>query len=104
MELRKQGERRKSPRLRGAAAMTGEDLDVLKKSVGGLVELTVVDGEVLVASVHSVSDEHGDVLYDLVSTTMPEKYERHDVQPVYSLEFRHIACVRPAPGQTRRAT
>jgi hypothetical protein len=80
-------------------AMDDRSLKALTENVDRLVRITVVDGEVLTAKVLSVSEEDQDVVYDLLGTDRPEKYEKHDVQPAYCLEFRHIASVVPAPTE-----
>jgi hypothetical protein len=53
------------------------------------------DGERMLARVHVVSDEDGDVIYDLVSTTKESQYEKHDEQPAYLIRFENIEHVEP---------
>lgn len=75
--------------------MTETDLKLLKASIDRVVKITCSDGEILLAKVHSVSDEDADVIYDLVSTTKESHYEKHDEQPAYLIRFGDIERVEP---------
>jgi hypothetical protein len=75
--------------------VTPNDLQLLKASIDRVVKITCSDGEILLAKVHAVSDEDGDVIYDLVSTTMEFHYEKRDEQPAYLIAFRDIERVEP---------
>ena len=75
--------------------MTKGDLEVLKASVDKVVRIICRDGESMLAKVHAVSDEDGDVIYDLVSTTKESQYEKHDEQPAYLIKFEDIEHVEP---------
>jgi hypothetical protein len=78
--------------------MTREAIDFLRKSEGNVIQLICTDGEVLVAKILDVSLEHGDVVYDLVKTNMPERYPKHDVQPAFSTPFDQIVSAEPWLG------
>ena len=78
--------------------MNEADLRLLKLSVDKLVRITRNDGEVLVAKVHAVSDEHGDVVFDLVSTNRESRYEKHDEQPAYAIDYKDIKSVEVVPA------
>lgn len=75
--------------------MTEQDLQLLKASVDKIVRIICRDGERMLARVHVVSDEDGDVIYDLVSTTKESQYEKHDEQPAYLIRFENIEHVEP---------
>jgi small nuclear ribonucleoprotein (snRNP)-like protein len=75
--------------------MTEQDLQLLKASVDKVVRIICRDGERMLARVHAVSDEDGDVIYDLVSTTKESQYEKHDEQPAYLIRFENIEHVEP---------
>jgi small nuclear ribonucleoprotein (snRNP)-like protein len=78
--------------------VTESDLQLLKDSIARIVKITCCDGEILLAKVHSVSDEDEDVIYDLVSTTKESHYEKRDEQPAYLISFRDIDKVEPFQG------
>jgi hypothetical protein len=80
--------------LRSAAVKDG-DLQFLKASVGKTVRIFCSDGEVLLARIHAVSDEDGDIIYDLISTTKESHYEKRDLQPAYLISFRDIERAEP---------
>jgi hypothetical protein len=75
--------------------MTETDLNVLRANVDKVVRIVCYDGEILLAKVHTVSDEDEDVIYDLISTTKESQYEKHDDQPAYLIRFRDIERVEP---------
>jgi small nuclear ribonucleoprotein (snRNP)-like protein len=75
--------------------MTERDLQVLKASIDKVVRIVYYDGETILARVHAISDEDQDVIYDLVSTTRPSQYEKHDEQPAYLIKFESIEHVEP---------
>jgi hypothetical protein len=56
--------------------MKPEDVERLKQHQDGVVRIACTDGEVLDAKIISVSDEYRDAIYELVSSTTPEKYPR----------------------------
>lgn len=75
--------------------MTEQDLQVLKASIGKVVRIVCYGGETMLAKVHAISDEDHDIIYDLVSTTRPSQYEKHDEQPAYLIKFEDIERVEP---------
>lgn len=75
--------------------MTDRDLQVLKASINKVVKIVSYDGEIVLARLHAISDEDQDVIYDLVSTTKPSLYEKHDEQPAYLIKFEDIEHVEP---------
>jgi len=75
--------------------MTANDLQMLKASIDKVVKITCTDGEILIAKVPVVSDEHRDVIYDLASTTRESHYEKRDEQPAYLIGFQDIERIEP---------
>jgi hypothetical protein len=56
--------------------MKQNDAERLRKYEGSLVKLFCTDGEILEAKISWVNSNHRDVIYDLISSTTPEKYRR----------------------------
>jgi small nuclear ribonucleoprotein (snRNP)-like protein len=56
--------------------MTPEEVEQLRRFEGRRVTITCSDGEVLQGKILHVDDEHRDAIFDLVSTTTPEKYKQ----------------------------
>jgi hypothetical protein len=75
--------------------MTDNDIRLLKENDGKVVRLHMTDGEVVTARVRFVSETEEDVIVDLLSSTMLERYEKTDVQPAFEYEFKDIAWVEP---------
>lgn len=75
--------------------MTERDLQLLKASIDKVVKIVSYDGEIMLAKVHAISDEDQDVIYDLLSTTRPSHYKKHDEQPAYLIKFEDIEHVEP---------
>lgn len=75
--------------------MTELDLHVLRASVDQVVKIICFDGEIILAKIHTVSDQDEDVVYDLISTTKESQYETHDEQPAYLIKFSEIERVEP---------
>jgi small nuclear ribonucleoprotein (snRNP)-like protein len=75
--------------------MAESDLQLLKANIDRVVRIVCSDGEVLLAKVHTVSDEDEDVIYDLVATTKESHYEKRDEQPAYLIRFNDITRVEP---------
>jgi small nuclear ribonucleoprotein (snRNP)-like protein len=73
--------------------MTPEDLKNLKASVDKRVVLHCTDGEVITAEIVSVSDEHEDVIYDIVSSNRPEVYQAMEGKPAFVIPFADISFV-----------
>ncbi len=78
--------------------MTTSDLDLLKNRIDRVVRIDCIDGEVLFAKPLVVTEEDEDIIFDLISTNRPDKYEKLDIQPAYMLRFEHIAHVEALPG------
>jgi hypothetical protein len=55
--------------------MDVNDLELLKASIDQTVVLRCTDGEVIVAQIHSVSEEDQDIIYDFVSSNRPVSIE-----------------------------
>ena len=56
--------------------MTQELIERLRQNEGKVVKINCSDGELLEAKIIHVDDEHGDVIFDLVASTTPEKYKQ----------------------------
>jgi hypothetical protein len=80
--------------------MTEADIKLLKSSVGSDVRIICYDGEVMTANVHWVSEQDGELSYDLISTTKESQYEKYDEQPVYLIRFKDIERVEPLQQRT----
>jgi hypothetical protein len=55
--------------------VTQEQIERLRQNEGRVVK-TCSDGEMLEAKIIHVDDEYRDTIYDLVSSTTPEKYKQ----------------------------
>ncbi len=73
--------------------MNDKDLDLLRSNIDKRVRIICHDGEVIIAKVHFVFDEYEDVVFDLVWTNRESKYEKHDEQPAYAIDFKDIKSV-----------
>ncbi len=80
--------------------MTETDLQLLKASFGKVVRIICFDGEIMTAKVNAVSEEDGDLIYDLISTTKESQYEKYDKQPAYLITFDQIERVEPLQQTT----
>ncbi|HEY6307734.1 MAG TPA: hypothetical protein VI488_14885 [Candidatus Angelobacter sp.] len=56
--------------------MKAELITRLRNNEGKVVKITCSDGELLEAKILHVDDEYRDAIYDLVSSTTPEKYKQ----------------------------
>jgi hypothetical protein len=79
--------------------MTKRDLELLKANIDKVVKIVSNDGETMLAMIHAISDEDQDVIYDLISTTKPSQYEKHDKRPAYLIKFADIKHVE-APSNS----
>jgi hypothetical protein len=61
----------------------------LRKYEGRIARITSTEGEVIIAKVVWVSDEHQDVILDVLSTNQPERYER------FGKKYNECAWVLP---------
>jgi hypothetical protein len=60
--------------------MDTEDIRKLSASVDKKVRIVTTEGETFVAKVLWVDEEHHDLVYDLISTTTPERYKQLGVR------------------------
>ena len=51
-------------------------IEQLRESEGRVVRIACSDGELLEAKILHVDDEYRDIVYDLVSSTAPDKYKK----------------------------
>lgn len=56
--------------------MNPEQIERLREKEGSVVKITCADGELLEAKIVHIDDEYRDAVYDLVSSTTPEKYKQ----------------------------
>jgi len=56
-------------------------IDSLRKGERGKVRLSFSDGEVLVAKLDLVLEDEDAVVFDLVASNRPDKYEKSDKPP-----------------------
>ena len=82
--------------------MTAADLQLLKASIDKIVKIHCVDGEAMLAKIHFVADDDGEIIYELISTTKESQYEKHDEQPAYLMRFGDIDHVEDMPHATRK--
>ncbi|MGH9396159.1 MAG: hypothetical protein ACRD18_04840 [Terriglobia bacterium] len=78
--------------------MLSDDFERLRGFEGQIVRVTSTEGEVMVAKVLSVSEEHLDVVVDVLSTNQPERYERLGkkyTEGAWAIPFEFIASVSP---------
>jgi hypothetical protein len=72
------------------------DFETLRGFERKIVRLTSTEGEVMIARVLSVDDEHQDVVVDVLSTNQPGRYERlgkkHD-EGAWVIPFEYIADI-----------
>lgn len=73
-------------------------LHSLEQLVNKDATITCFDGEVIVATIISVSEMEEDVIYHLISTNRESQYAKYDKQPVYQLKFEDIKSVKAAVG------
>jgi hypothetical protein len=69
--------------------MTPQQIERLRKNEGKVVKITCSDGELLEAKIVHVDDDHRDAIYDLVSSSTPEKY-RQGKSSAYLIHFADI--------------
>jgi hypothetical protein len=62
--------------------------------LGKTIELSCTDGEVVQAYVISVSEQDKDVVYDLVSSNMAERYQNRQGNEAYLTPFEEIESIR----------
>ena len=79
--------------------MTEREIQCLKDNIDKLVEIETTDGEHLIAKVLFVFyereyDEH-EFFYEVVSSSTPEFYSRHENSGGFALDFDSIQSVKP---------
>ena len=80
--------------------MTDKDLQILKDNVNKQVRIVCEDGEELIAKIVSVSEDEGDVIYELIWTNRESNYEKFDEKPGgYLTPFTEIKYVKPLKGE-----
>lgn len=72
--------------------MDHADLELLKASVNKVVQFHCKDGEIIDGTVHSVSEEEADVVYDLIRSNRMTRYQRFG-SSAYRLTFDEIRFV-----------
>jgi len=73
--------------------MDSGDLELLKASIGRNVVIHCVDGEVILAEIHFVSDEDQDLIYDVVSSNRPSSSRETSDKPAYLMPFSEVSSV-----------
>jgi small nuclear ribonucleoprotein (snRNP)-like protein len=73
-------------------------LEKLKTCVDSRVQLTFRDGEVLTADLNFVLEEQNLIVFDLVRSNRPDKYERSDERPSISAAISDLTKCEPLPG------
>ncbi len=72
-----------------------ELIDSLRNGVKGKVCLSFSDGEVLVAKLDLVLEDEDAVVFDLVASNRPDKYEKSDKPPhIYARIADITSCER----------
>ena len=74
--------------------MTPAQIELLKGALGNDVELVCTDGEIVQAHVISVSDLEQDVIYDLISSNMSDRYQSRPSNAAYMTPFDQIEDIR----------
>jgi hypothetical protein len=67
-----------------------EQIERLRQNEGKVVKITCTDGELLEAKIIHVDDESRDAIYDLVSSSTPEKYNQGTAS-AYVIQWDDIA-------------
>lgn len=70
--------------------MKTTQIEQLRQCKGKVVKITCSDGEVLEAKIIHIDDEYQDVVYDLISSTTPEKYKQN-TSGAYVIRWHDIA-------------
>jgi hypothetical protein len=79
--------------------VTESEIQCLENNIDKTVGIETSEGEQLIAKVLFVDydkeyDEH-ELLYQVVSSSMPELYSQHEYSGAYVLDFDKIVSVRP---------
>lgn len=79
-----------------------EIIEKLKKCANSRVKLTFSDGEILIADLDFVLDDENLIIFDLVLSNRPDKYERSDKRPHISAAISDvIECEKADEGKDR---
>ena len=77
-------------------------LEKLKSCVNSRVKLTFRDGEVLIADLNFVLEEENLIVFELVKSNRPDKYERSDKRPHISAAISDVmGCERASELQVQ---
>lgn len=77
-------------------------LEKLKMCVDSRVKLTFRDGEVLIADLDFVLEDENMIVFDLVTSNRPDKYERSDKRPHISAAISDVTeCERVSEPQVQ---
>jgi hypothetical protein len=78
--------------------MTEDAIPILKESTGKQLEIHCKDGEVMEIKIISVSESERDVVYDLISTSRPDRYTgQNTTSTSYLTTFDEIETVTLRP-------
>jgi hypothetical protein len=78
--------------------MNSQIAERLRKLESGLVRLSSTEGEVIIARLLSISEEHQDVVLDIISTSQPERYDHLGGKyndGAWVIPFEYIRDVQP---------
>jgi hypothetical protein len=75
--------------------MNTEDIHKLSDSVGKKARIVTTEGETFIAKVLSVDEKYRDLIYNLISTTAPERYKEIGPQSksAYLIPFDYISRI-----------
>lgn len=71
----------------------------LKRYINSTVRLAFKDGEILIADLDTVLEEENVIVFDLVNSNRPDKYERSDKRPHISAKISDLVQCEPANSQ-----
>jgi hypothetical protein len=71
-------------------------IELLKRLVNKMVCVTTTEGETFIGVIKLVDEEHQDLVYELLSTNQPQRYEKMgtSVPGWYTIPFEYIEQVR----------
>jgi small nuclear ribonucleoprotein (snRNP)-like protein len=69
---------------------TNDVLQKLKMNLNSRVRLSFRDGEILIADLDSVLEDENLIVFDLVKSNRPDKYERTDKRPHVSTNISDV--------------
>ena len=71
-------------------------VEKLRRCVDSRVKLTFRDGEILVGDLDVVLEDENVIVFDLVTSNRPDKYERTDKRPHISAAISDVTDCQPA--------